>query len=115
MTTRQALHQTTGTTGTWEVTCHNGTAYLLDLDRHLVLREPAGGRRFPWDGRWTRTRLVDDPSCQPRIHLGGRLRWYLTDTVFFLGGPIIRITRAGQHPHGSGDRQPATICWPLLT
>lgn len=99
--------------GDYQVTCTNGTTFLLDLEHNLVLREPAGGHRLPWDGTWFRSELVDFASQARVIRVGNWVRWLLTDTTFILAGPVSRIgptqaPRARNRANQAGTR-PVTV------
>ena len=92
MTHRQRL-DLAGSRGCWVVDCAGGTRFLLDLDRGAVLREPAHGRRLPWDGRFVRgAHLVDEASGLPVISVGAPARWQLGGNYFIFTGPITWIS-----------------------
>ena len=92
MTHRQRL-DLAGSRGCWVVDCASGTKFLLDLDRGAVLREPAHGRRLPWDGRFVRgAYLVDEVSGLPVISVGAPARWQLGGNFFIFTGPITWIS-----------------------
>ena len=92
MTHRQRL-DLAGSRGCWVVDCAGGTKFLLDLDRGAVLREPAHGRRLPWDGRFVRgAYLVDEVSGLPVISVGAQARWQLGVKFFIFTGRITRIS-----------------------
>ncbi|OIQ89612.1 hypothetical protein GALL_284990 [mine drainage metagenome] len=91
MSHRQRLDLATSR-GWWVVDCAGGTRFLLDLDQGAVLREPAGGRRLPWDGVFVRgAYLVDEASGLPVISVGAQARWQIGDRLFVFTGKVTRI------------------------